>query len=212
MRGPQRLSAYIKYELEVLIYSESEESTRVLGRREVVILPRVKLPPDVRPIEIDDENRKGVYIHIRLPADHFVVGQPPIPFELLVRNPNQWTIREAVVRLVQKRQLGIAGVHEIILHETSVLNFTDFKDEYFHGKLEISLPSSYERLVPTTHFFTQKDERSPWKVDYSFVVMFSIKGIFSNMKFTIPINIVNDGRKDDTTHYYHFRHSKYRRL
>jgi hypothetical protein len=195
MENSSRLAAYIEYYVQVCVPSVGGKSKRQVGKHVVVIIPRVKLPLDVSPVQIDDENRKNLYIHVRLPYNCLVVGQTSIPFELIVRNPNQATIKEAIVELVQTRRLGVAGVRADRIYETSLPDLIDFQDENLHSTFQVPFLVSYEKLVPTTNFLTASDKESPWVISYTLLVTFDIKGIFTNMKFTIPVNIVNDRNK-----------------
>ena len=195
MNSSQGLAAYIEYYVQVCVPSAGGKSKRQVGMYVVVIIPRVKLPLDVNPIESDNENRKSLYIHVRLPCNCRVAGQTYIPFELFVRNPNQATIKEAVVKLLQTRRLGVAGDRTFNIYETSFPNLIDFQDENLHSTFQVPFPVSYVKLVPTTNFVTASDSKSPSLISYTLIVTFDIKGIFTNMKFTIPINIVNDRRK-----------------
>ena len=52
------------------------------------ITPRVGSLRQIHPIEIDDDNRKDVYVHVKLLRNY--------PMELHITNPNQSNIKEVV--------------------------------------------------------------------------------------------------------------------
>ena len=160
-----------------------------------MVIPRVRLSPHLLPIDIDDRNRKDVYVHVKMKKNYLLVGQRDIPLELFIENPNQATIKEVIITLKQRRQLGIAGTRETTLYTTTLPGIVEFQGPRLHDTFPLPILCSWAELVPTYVYTTRMDRKSPWSIDYAFEMTFKIGGLLTNIFFKIPIAVVNSGRR-----------------
>jgi hypothetical protein len=160
-----------------------------------MVIPRVGLPHPLLPIEIDDRNRKDVYVHVKMKKNYLLVGQQDIPIEVFIQNPNQSIIKEVIIRLKQRRQLGIAGTQEATLYTTTLPGIVDFQGSYLHDTFPLPILCSWAELVPTFIYRALTDRESPWSIDYTFEMTFKIGGLLTDISFKLPIAVVNSERR-----------------
>lgn len=185
---------YIQYLLKVS-YVGHWIIPKVIAQYPIMVIPRVGLSPYLLPIEIDDTNRKDVYVHVKMKKNYLLVGQRDIPLEVVIQNPNQSIIKEVIIRLKQRRNLGIAGTRETTLYTTTLPGIVDFQGQHLHNTLPLPILCSWTELVPTYVYRTSIDPKSPWSIDYTFEMTFKIGGLLTNMIFKLPIAVINSERR-----------------
>ncbi|CAF4152402.1 unnamed protein product [Rotaria sp. Silwood2] len=158
-----------------------EQRYPIVVQRSITSVPATHL-------EDQNENRKGVRLHVFLEKNVVVAGEH-FSLQVDLYNPKRAIIHRISAILVQERILGPTVEKNVILVTKNLTNVFDFQDEHSRGNFTLLLPKS---TVPS---FSWKPTRWPFRnpliVCYKLLLEAHIHGPFNNVRLQFPLIITN---------------------
>jgi len=159
----------------------------IRSTRPIIVTPRVSPPRNVRPLEREESNFRDLYIYGKLLHNYLLIGEPYISLELNIQNPSQTTIKEIIVKLIQRRRLA-NKYGEVVIFEQSLPDIIDFQNDYLHRTFQVPVLPSVQLFAPTSYY-------KSWVIDYIFKVTLKTKLFFTNVTLDFPLIVANSTSK-----------------
>jgi len=177
---------YIDYFLEVNL-SRSGFRPNIRSKRLIMVTPRVSPPRNVWPLESKESNFRDLYIHGKLLRNYLLIGEPYISLELNIQNPSQTTIKEIIVKLIQRRRLS-DNYGEVVIFEQPLPDIIYFQNDHLHRTFQVPVLPTVQLFAPTSYY---KD----WVIDYVFKATIKTNLLFKNVTLAFPIIVGNSTNK-----------------
>ncbi len=187
---------YIDYFLEVNL-DRSSFRRNICSKLPIIVTPHVSRPRNVRSVEREETNFRDLYIYGKILRNYLSIGEPYITLELNIENPSQTTIKEIMVKLVQRRQLANERGEVVIFHQ-SLPDIIDFQNNHLHRTFQVPVPASSLLCAPSSYYIDPDKPAKPWVIDYVFRVTIKTKLSFTNVTLDFPLTVTNSTNNSRT--------------
>jgi len=184
---------HIDYFLQVNL-DRSRFHRNIRSQLGIMITPRVPRPQNVRSVERKEANFRDLYIYGKLLRNYLLIGEPYITLELDIQNPSQTTIKEIMVKLVQRRRLA-KKYGQALIFKQSLPDTIDFQNNHLHRTFQVPVLQSHLLFAPTTYYKDPDKPNQTWVIDYMFEVEIKTKLFFTNVILEFPLLVANSTNK-----------------
>jgi len=192
--------AYIKQDIPHIDYFVQVNLNRswfhrnIRSQRHIMITPRVPRPRNVWSVEREEANFRDLIIYGKLLRNYLLIGEPYITLELDIQNPSQTTIKEIIVKLVQRRRLA-KKYGQVVIFEQSLPDIIDFENNHLHRTFQVPVLPARLLFAPTTYYTDPDKPKQTWVIDYVFEVEIKTKLFFTNVTLKFPLLVANTTNK-----------------
>ncbi|CAF2986764.1 unnamed protein product [Rotaria sp. Silwood2] len=139
-------------------------------------------------LEVQDENRNGVHMHVFCHKNVAVAGER-LSLQLNLENPNQKIIHRISAKLIQERILGSTKEKNVIPLAKNLINVYNFQEEYLYDDIKLLLPKN------TVASFSWRGKSKPSQhllsMRYWLRLEAHMYDKFNNICLQVPLTIIN---------------------
>ena len=156
----------------------------------IMVGDQIYRPLQVQSLETEDSNFMGLSIHGKLLCNCLLISEPYINLELEIQNRNRTTIKEATVKLIQRRRLhGYSG--GAIIFEDFLPDIVNVQDTHLHQTFQIHVIPTSRFCVPTANYTYPDDPDRTCSVSYVLEVEFKTGIFHRDLKLRFPVFVAN---------------------
>ncbi len=174
----------------LLEHIRSGKTPKEVQKLPIYVFPSVSPPVNLPDINYSEQNRKELSVDIKMEPSYILFDKPELPLEVTIKNPRQQIIREIKVLFVRKCIIDGNKTRTALVYST-IPGILNLQLENFHDKFLILISEAPLELPPAYTYSKPFAQRDTTNVYYSLKVEFCVNGIFSNIKFKIPVFVAN---------------------
>jgi len=187
---------YIDYYVEASVdLSSLRPNTR--SKVPIMVTPRLPRPPNTWSLEAEQSNFRGLHVYGKLLRHYLLIGERYITLELNIQNPSQTTIKEIIIKLIQRRHLSSKS-GAVIIFEQALPEITYFQDRHLRRIFQVPVNLSTLLVAPTTYIAKLDKSNQPWSVDYILEVILKTNLFFANVTLEFPLIVANSANRPQT--------------